>query len=68
LTWALARETEHSSQKHPQTWSAKVSKKSGRKYIDKTANKMATQTKPIATRRIKVGLIKRRIMVWISGA
>jgi hypothetical protein len=29
---------------------------------------MATQTKQTATWRIKVGLIKRRIMVWISGA
>jgi hypothetical protein len=66
--WALAREAQCSSQKHPQTWSAKVSKNSGRKYIDKTANKMATHTKPIATWRIKVGLIRRRIMVWISGA
>jgi hypothetical protein len=63
--WALAHEAQCSSQKHPQTWSAKVSKNSGRKYIDKTANKMATHTKPIATLRIKVVLIRRRIMAWI---
>jgi hypothetical protein len=65
--WALAREAQCSSQKHPQTWSARVSKNSGRKYIDKTANKMAKHTKPTATWRIKVGLIRRRIMAWISG-
>jgi hypothetical protein len=60
-TWALAREAQCSSQKHPQTWSAKVTKNSGRKYIDKTANKMATDNRPIATWRIKVVLIMMRM-------